>query len=66
MLHTKVIDIKEKNIPYVKMLDLLSIAKESDFISIHVHLNKETVNLIDKVFFENMKIFENLKIFKIL
>jgi len=48
-------DIKEKNIPYVKMLDLLSIAEESDFVSIHVHLNKETVNLIDKVFFKKMK-----------
>lgn len=48
-------DIKEKNIPYVKMMDLLSVAKQSDFISVHVHLNKETVNLVDKAFFRNMK-----------
>lgn len=48
-------DIKEKNIPFVKMMDLHSVAKESDFISVHVHLSAETINLIDKDFLRKMK-----------
>ncbi len=48
-------DIKNKNIDNVTMVDLDTLAKESDFISVHVHLNDITQGLINKEFFKKMK-----------
>ena len=37
------------------MVDMDTLAKKSDFISIHVHLNKFTEGMINKDFFINMR-----------
>ena len=39
---------------YVKCDNLLGLAKSSDIVSIHVHLSRETENLIDSEFIRNM------------
>ena len=48
-------DTQEKSLHGVKMVDLENLARESDFISIHVHLNSSTENLINLDFFNKMK-----------
>ncbi|MDA9708857.1 2-hydroxyacid dehydrogenase [Alphaproteobacteria bacterium] len=48
-------DIKKINYKNIKMLSLEKIAKKSDIVSIHVHLNNLTKNLINQNFFNNMK-----------
>tara|TARA_E500000178_G_scaffold352047_1_gene414567 strand:- start:10121 stop:11068 length:948 start_codon:yes stop_codon:yes gene_type:complete len=48
-------DIKKINYKNIKMVSLEEIAKKSDIISIHVHLNNLTKNLINQNFFNNMK-----------
>ena len=48
-------DIKKIKYNNVKMVSLKRLAAISDIISIHVHLNHSTENLINKNFFSNMK-----------
>ena len=48
-------DIENKSIDNVTMLDIDTLAVESDFISIHVHLNALTEGLINKDLFKKMK-----------
>ena len=48
-------DINDKNKKNIKMVDLNTLAKESDFVSIHVHLNETTEGMINKNFFSKMK-----------
>ena len=48
-------DINDKNKKNIKMVDLDTLAKESDFVSIHVHLNETTEGMINKNFFSKMK-----------
>jgi len=39
----------------IKAVDLYELAKKSDFISIHIHLNSETTGMIDDNFFKKCK-----------
>ena len=48
-------DISKINYEKVKMVSLKKLAVNSDVITIHVHLNKSTENLINQNFFNNMK-----------
>ena len=48
-------DIHDKDVENVTMVDMDTLAKKSDFISIHVHLNKFTEGMINKDFFINMR-----------
>jgi len=48
-------DTNEKNVNGVKMVDLDYLSRKSDFISIHVHLNSSTENLIHLDLFKKMK-----------
>ena len=48
-------DIKKIKYSNVKMVSLKRLAATSDIISIHVHLNHSTENLINKNFFSKMK-----------
>ena len=48
-------DIKKINYKNIKMVSLERIAEKSDIISIHVHLNSSTENLINQNFFNSMK-----------
>ena len=48
-------DIKNIRFNKIELVSLKKLAKLSDIISIHVHLNKETENLINKKFFNQMK-----------
>lgn len=48
-------DIHDKNVKNVTMVDMDTLANKSDFISIHVHLNKFTEGMINKDFFINMR-----------
>ena len=49
-------DIKKtKKENYVKMVNLESLIKRSDIITIHIHLNKYTENLINYEFLKKMK-----------
>ncbi len=48
-------DIKNISFNKIKLVSLKKLAVLSDIILIHVHLNKETENLIDKNFFNQMK-----------
>ena len=48
-------DTNEKNVNGVKMVDLDYLSRKSDFISIHVHLNSSTENLIHLGLFKKMK-----------
>ena len=48
-------DISKINYEKVKMVSLKKLAVNSDIITIHVHLNKSTENLINQNFFNNMK-----------
>ena len=41
-------DINDKNKENIKMVDLDTLARESDFVSIHVHLNETTEGMINK------------------
>ena len=43
-------DIHDKDVENVTMVDMDTLAKKSDFISIHVHLNKFTEGMINKDF----------------
>ena len=47
--------ILKKNYKNIKMVSLKRIAEKSDIISIHVHLNSSTENLINQNFFNSMK-----------
>lgn len=44
-----------KSTKNIKMVSLLDIARLSDVVAIHVHLNKNTEGLINNTFFNNMK-----------
>lgn len=46
---------QEKKIIGLESVSKLDVARRSDFISIHVHLNEETTNLIDRKFLQAMK-----------
>ena len=48
-------DTNEKNVNGVQMVDLDYLSRKSDFISIHVHLNSSTENLINLDLFKKMK-----------
>jgi len=48
-------DTNKKNVHGIKMVNLEDLARESDFISIHVHLNTSTENLINLDIFNKMK-----------
>ena len=48
-------DTNKKSVHGVKMVGLEDLARESDFISIHVHLNTSTENLINLNIFNKMK-----------
>ena len=48
-------DIKNIKFNGIKLVSLKKLAALSDIISLHVHLNKETENLINKDFFNQMK-----------
>ena len=48
-------DIENKIIDNVTMVDIETLAEESDFVSIHVHLNALTEGLINKDLFKKMK-----------
>ena len=48
-------DIQKKSEPNVEMVDFDTLANKSDIISIHIHLNKSTENIIDLDFFKKMK-----------
>ncbi len=48
-------DIKTINYKKIEMVSLNKLAKISDIISIHIHLNNETENLINKDFLSKMK-----------
>jgi D-3-phosphoglycerate dehydrogenase / 2-oxoglutarate reductase len=48
-------DTNKKNVHGIKMVSLEDLARESDFISIHVHLNTSTENLINLDIFNKMK-----------
>jgi len=48
-------DTNKKSVHGVKMVGLEDLARESDFISIHVHLNASTENLINLNIFNKMK-----------
>ena len=51
--------IKSKN---VKMVSIRTLFKESDFISVHVHLNDKTIGLVDKKLMKLMKRLQSLLI----
>ena len=48
-------DIDNKDVKNVTMVDMDTLAKKSDYISIHVHLNKFTEGMINKDFFRKMR-----------
>lgn len=48
-------DLQEKNVKNVKMVDFETLASQSDFLSVHIHLNKSTENIIDINFLNKMK-----------
>ena len=48
-------DIKSKKISGVKMVDIKNLFKKSDIITIHIHLNNKTKNLINKNLLKLMK-----------
>lgn len=45
----------EKSSSTIKLVELDDLAKKSDFISIHIHLNSDTKGIIDSKFFKNCK-----------
>ena len=45
----------DHGLPHVKQADLETIARESDYVSLHLPLNKDTTGLIGKDFFAKMK-----------
>ena len=48
-------DPQEINVPSVKMVDLDTLLADSDILTIHVHLNSETENLINERTLSKMK-----------
>ncbi len=48
-------DIKKIKSKNVKMVSIRTLFKESDFISVHVHLNDKTIGLVDKKLMKLMK-----------
>lgn len=48
-------DIKKIRFNKIELFSLSKLARLSDIVSIHVHLNKKTENLINKDFFNQMK-----------
>jgi len=48
-------DIKDISFPNVKMVDLNTLVQKSDFLSIHIHLNKDTEGLVNMDFLKKMK-----------
>tara|TARA_B100000686_G_scaffold331260_1_gene394556 strand:+ start:11103 stop:12053 length:951 start_codon:yes stop_codon:yes gene_type:complete len=48
-------DIKDISLTNVEMVNLNTLAQKSDFISIHIHLNKDTEGLVNMDFLKKMK-----------
>jgi phosphoglycerate dehydrogenase-like enzyme len=48
-------DIKKVRSKNIKMVSIRTLFRESDFISVHVHLNEKTIGLIDKKLMKLMK-----------